>query len=95
MAKPKKKLTPAQRREKKHRKAEFVNIFINGKQKRIRRTPSMIEGQSDEEFIRNNADPIWLHQNKMWEYMEPDPALESDNLSPSSDKEEDDSVLPF
>jgi hypothetical protein len=22
-----------------------------------------------EEFIRRNADPIWLHQNEMWEYM--------------------------
>jgi len=23
-----------------------------------------------DEFIRRNADPIWLHQNEMWEYME-------------------------
>ncbi len=22
-----------------------------------------------EEFILANADPIWLHQNEMWEYM--------------------------
>jgi hypothetical protein len=22
-----------------------------------------------DEFIRRNADPIWLHQNEMWEYM--------------------------
>jgi len=95
MAKPKKKLTLAQRRVKKRRKAEFETIFVNGKQKRIRRTPSIIEGQSDEEFIRNNADPIWLHLNKMWEYMEPDPALESDNPSAASGKEEDDTELPF
>jgi hypothetical protein len=26
-----------------------------------------------EDFIRANADPIWLHQNEMWEYMEPEP----------------------
>jgi hypothetical protein len=24
------------------------------------------------EFIRTNADPIWLHQNEMWEYMTDD-----------------------
>jgi len=23
-----------------------------------------------DEFIRQNADPIWLHQNEMWEYIE-------------------------
>jgi hypothetical protein len=23
-----------------------------------------------DEFIRRNADPIWLHQNEMWEYMD-------------------------
>jgi hypothetical protein len=22
-----------------------------------------------DEFIRQNADPIWLHQNGLWEYM--------------------------
>jgi len=22
-----------------------------------------------DEFIRRNADPIWLHQNEMWEYI--------------------------
>ena len=43
-------------------------IFINGKQKRVRR-PQTIDGMSIDEFIRRNADPIWLHQNEMWEYM--------------------------
>jgi hypothetical protein len=23
-----------------------------------------------DEFIRRNADPIWLHQNEMWENMD-------------------------
>ena len=26
-------------------------------------------GMDVDEFIRRNADPIWLHQNEMWEYM--------------------------
>ncbi len=63
--KPKKKLTAAQRREKKQRKKEFMMIFINGKQKRVRRPPT-IEGLSEDEFIRRNADPIRLHQHGYW-----------------------------
>jgi hypothetical protein len=45
--------------------------FINGKQKRVKR-PSTIDGTDADEFIRGNADPIWLHQNGMWEYMTDD-----------------------
>jgi hypothetical protein len=40
-------------------------VFVNGKQKRIRREPT-VEGQSVDEFIRRNADPIWLHQAGEW-----------------------------
>jgi hypothetical protein len=64
--KPKKKLTPEQRREKERRKKEFHTVFINGKQKRIRRDPK-IDGLPVDEFIKRNADPVWLHQNEMWE----------------------------
>jgi len=46
-------------------------IFVNGKQKRVRRPPT-IDGMDVDEFIRRNADPIWLHQNGMWEYMTED-----------------------
>ncbi|HTO03379.1 MAG TPA: hypothetical protein VL069_06740 [Opitutus sp.] len=67
--KPKKPLTAAQRREKKRRKAEFMIIFINGKQKRVRRPPT-VEGLPDDEFIRRNADPIWLHQHGYWECLD-------------------------
>ena len=68
MAKPKRKLTAAEKREKKRRKAQTMTIFINGKQKRVTR-PATIEGMDAEEFMRQNADPIWLHQNGMWEDM--------------------------
>jgi len=40
-------------------------IFINGKQKRVLR-PQLIEGLPIDEFIAQNADPVWLHQNGMW-----------------------------
>jgi len=49
-----------------------MTIFINGKRQRVPR-PSLIDGMPVEEFIARNADPIWLHQNELWEYMTPDP----------------------
>ncbi|MFO7800787.1 MAG: DUF3795 domain-containing protein [Desulfovermiculus sp.] len=79
--KGKRKLTPAQKRKKKLRKAEYQTIFINGKQKRIKREPT-IDGMSEDEFIRCNADPIWLHQNQMWEYLYRHEKEESMNINP-------------
>ncbi len=69
MAKQKRKLKPSQKAAKKKRQKEYITIFVNGKQKRVKR-PSTIEGMDADEFIRRNADPIWLHQNEMWEYMD-------------------------
>lgn len=71
MTKKKKKLTPAQKAMKKKRQKEYMTVFMNGKQKRVKRTQT-IDGQSVDEFIKNNADPIWLHQNEMWEYIDID-----------------------
>ena len=69
MAKKKKKLSSAQKAAKKKRRKEYMTVFINGKQKRVKRPPT-IDGMDIDEFIRRNADPIWLHQNEMWEYMD-------------------------
>ena len=71
MTKKKRKLTPAQKAAKKKRQKEYMTVFMNGKQKRIKRPPT-IDGMSVDEFIMNNADPIWLHQNEMWEYIDID-----------------------
>ena len=46
-----------------------MTIFIHGKMKRVRRPPT-IDGIPVDEFIRRDADPIWLHQNGLWEYMD-------------------------
>ena len=70
MAKPKRKLTAAEKKAKRERKKTHMTIFINGKQKTVRRPPT-IDGLPVDEFIANNADPIWLHQNGMWELMPP------------------------
>ncbi len=69
MAKSKRKLTAAEKRARKKRRKETMTIFINGKQKRVKRPPT-IEGMDVEEFIARNADPIWLHQNEMWHLIE-------------------------
>jgi len=68
MGKPKRKLTAAQRKARRERKKNFMMIFINGKQKQVRR-PQLIQGLPVDEFIARNADPIWLHQNELWELM--------------------------
>ena len=66
MGKKKRKLTPAEKAEKKRRRREYMTIFINGKQKRVKREPT-VDGIPVDEFIRRNADPIWLLQNEMYE----------------------------
>jgi len=71
MAKRKRKLTAGEKAEKKRRQKEYMTIFINGKQKQVKR-PQTIDGMDADEFIRRNADPIWLHQNEMWEDMTDD-----------------------
>jgi hypothetical protein len=75
MAKIKKKLTTTQKRARKIAKAEqqkkYTWAFMNGKQVKVKRPPT-IEGISIDEYIRQNADPIWLHQNEMWEFMQTD-----------------------
>ncbi|QDT07573.1 hypothetical protein K227x_60010 [Rubripirellula lacrimiformis] len=74
MAKPKRKLTAAEKRARKNRKKKYQWIFIHGKQVRIKR-PETIDGLPVDEFIIRNADPIWLHQNEMWEHIHPEPSL--------------------
>jgi len=51
-------LTPA---EKKRRREQYMVIFINGRQKRVKRPPT-IDGMSEEEFLRRRDDPMLLHQ---------------------------------
>ena len=70
MAKVKKKLTAAQKGARKEAKAErqkkYMWLFKNGKQVRVKMRPGIVPMGVDE-FIKINADPIWLHQNEMWE----------------------------
>ena len=76
MAKLKKKLTneqkAAKRKAKLERQKKYEWVLINGKQVRVKR-PQLIEGIPVDEFISYNADPIWLHQNEMWELIDDEP----------------------
>ncbi|MDD4976398.1 MAG: hypothetical protein PHY93_18715 [Bacteriovorax sp.] len=73
MAKVKSKLTKvekkARKKAKEERQKKYMWVFMNGRQVKVKR-PSMLEGMEIEEFIRHNADPIWLLQNEMWEYLQ-------------------------
>jgi hypothetical protein len=71
----KRKRTAAEKRARRERKKNTMIVFINGKQKRVPR-PQLIEGLPVDEFIARNADPIWLHQNELWELMTPDDETE-------------------
>ena len=54
-----------------------MTIFINEKQKRVKRPPTIDDIDLDD-FIQRNADPIWLHQNEMWEDIDYEGAEEID-----------------
>lgn len=99
MAKVKRKLTLAQKRAKKAAKAErqrkYQWVFINGKQVRIRR-PTTVDGILVDQFIEENADPIWLHQNELWELIPFEGALSGPGPSTESGAtEEDEGEVPF
>jgi len=94
MAKPKKKLTAAQRAAKKQRKKDFMTVFMNGKQVRVRREPT-IDGMDVEDFIRHNADPIWLHQNGYWEILHEREMEEKKEADGEDSSDESPENLPF
>jgi 3'-phosphoadenosine 5'-phosphosulfate sulfotransferase len=69
MAKMKRKLTQVEKAARKRHRLEYMTVFLNGKQKRVKRPPT-INGMDIEQFIAINAGPIWLQQTEMWEYMD-------------------------
>ena len=49
---------------------KYMWILRHGKQVRVKREqPRLIDGVDEDEFIKNNADELWYHQNEMWEDM--------------------------
>lgn len=74
LTKQKRKLTPSEKSQK------------NGKQKRVKRLP-IIDGIDLDDFIQRTADPIWLHQNEMWENMDSEAPEEIDDGKSLDSKE--------
>ncbi len=66
MTRKQRKLSAAQKKAKQERQKKFRWIFINGKEVRVKREPE-IDGIPVDDWLLQNADPIWLHQNEMWE----------------------------
>jgi 16S rRNA U516 pseudouridylate synthase RsuA-like enzyme len=94
MGKRKRKLTAAEKAEKKRRRELYEFIFVGGRMKRVRRRP-MIDGMDADELIRRNADPIWLHQNEEWEYIQAEDAEFLDDDAHPEDRSSRDDDLPF
>lgn len=91
--KSKRKLTPVEKAEKKRRKEMFEFIFINGKQKRVRRNPP-------EPDYSEIDDPIFFTQNEMWEELyaweqRRDSLGAKDNDLCAGRNKDDDDELPF
>ena len=89
MKKPKRKLTAVEKARKKQRRKEFMTIFMHGKMKRVRR-PLLIDGMSEDEFIRRNATPIWFHQHGMWEYIETEQTTDLTNTNANNEQNYED-----
>ena len=59
----------ARQKAKTEKEKKYIWVFMNGKQVKVKRLPT-IDGMDADEYIQQNADPIWLHQNEMWEYIQ-------------------------
>jgi hypothetical protein len=94
MKKVKKRRTPAQKRARKAAKAErkkkYQWVFINGRQARIKRSPTV-----DNPFIGDNFDLILLHQNELWELMPEQGATSGPEPSKELAAAENDDGIPF
>ena len=85
MAKIKEKLSAsakaAKREAKLERQKKYETVFMSGKQVRVKRQ-QLNDGIPADEFISQNADAIWLHQNGMWDQID-DSLLDSSIKSKS------------
>lgn len=63
------------RRSRKKRSKKFRIVFRNGRQVRVP-LDDMVEGMPVEEFILRNAGPIFLHENELWQSLQPPPTAD-------------------
>ncbi len=65
----KRKRSKEEKRRQQERKAEWMTIFVNGRQRSVRR-PQRIDGIPADDFIACKADPIRLHTHEMRELIQ-------------------------
>jgi hypothetical protein len=73
---------------------EVTMVFINGKQVRIKRSLT-VDSILVDQFIEENADPIWHHQNELWELLPFEDALLSPVLYTGVGSTEHKDEIPF
>lgn len=66
MRKLKRKKTNAEKAQKRARQLRYMTVFMNGRQKRVKR-PETIEGMPVDEYLGENADALYWHQNGEWD----------------------------
>jgi hypothetical protein len=66
---------------------------MNGKQVRIKRPPT-VDGLPVDQFIEENADPICLHQNELWELIPVEEAVCGPKLSTEQGDTEEEDGMP-
>jgi hypothetical protein len=90
MTKKKRKRTAEQKAKAQRRRERFQTAFIGGRQRRIRRPPT-VDRVAEDGFLRANADAAWLHANERWDLIsshgegdgdsgDDEPALPDDDL---------------
>ena len=85
-----KKLKKIRRDRKVEQRKKYKYIFINGKQVKVEKEPE-IDGKPVDDFIRENADPIWLHQNGLWHLIKTEDEIKAD----VEKYNDDNSDMPF
>ncbi|WP_252179473.1 hypothetical protein [Endozoicomonas sp. 4G] len=85
-----KKIKKLRRERKIEQRKKYEFIFINGKQVKVKKDPE-IDGIPVDDFIKRNADPIWLHQNELWHLIE----TKQDVTAETQKYDEDESEIPF
>lgn len=64
--------TKVSKEKDKRKKAEEVHVGLHEWQAGASQVLSSIRWAGSDKFNIRNSDPIWLHQNEMWECMETD-----------------------
>ena len=54
-----------------------------------------MDGMPVDQFIEENADPVWLHQSELWELMPIEDDLFGSEPSTESSEAEDENGIPF